>query len=124
MDTPASSPYPPYAPCFRLQALSGLPVYTANLMALSTLRLFAIPAVAFLETTGGVWTKPLYRLRSRARVVDHGWRAHSGRTQHRPSTASGVDSARFLGRKWSRCEQPAPLLVLIYSCSAGGWRVR
>ncbi|CBJ26997.1 hypothetical protein Esi_0051_0101 [Ectocarpus siliculosus] len=82
------------------EALSGLPSYTCNLTATCPLQFFAIPAEAFLRAIDGVWTEPLYRLRSRARVVGHGCRADSA-GQERPLTAAGIGGERSLPRNWS-----------------------
>ncbi|CAN0436844.1 unnamed protein product [Pylaiella littoralis] len=79
------------------EAMSGSPGYTANLMALSQVRFFAIPVVAFLQAIGGVWTEPLYRLRSKARLVHHECNARSG-GQPRPSTATGIGGERSTAR--------------------------
>ncbi|CAM9477031.1 unnamed protein product, partial [Hapterophycus canaliculatus] len=82
------------------EALSGLPGYTGNLMAMSALEFFAIPAEAFLRATEGISSNPLYQLRSKALVVNHGCRTNlDGRP--RPSTAPGMSGECSGRRKWS-----------------------
>lgn len=105
------------------QALSGLPSYTCNLTATCPLQFFAIPAEAFLRAIDGVWTEPLYRLRSRARVVGHGCRADSA-GQARPLTAAGIGGERSLPRNWSRYIQASyreilPAAVVPIDSSSG-----
>eukprot|EP00903_Cladosiphon_okamuranus_P014480 g13431.t2 len=98
------------------EVLSGIPVYTGNLMTVTPIRFFAIPTAVFLQATRGVRTKPLYRLRCRARVMGHGCSARSRGQQQRPSTATGVGIERSDSQNWSRMKTLAACWTP-WSCS-------
>lgn len=75
-------------------------MYGSNLMAVSKLVSFTIPADAFLEAIEGVRTPSLRRLVSKARIASYNAdieaRAQQSIGAERPFTAAGVEGERSL----------------------------